>query len=495
MPPITSFVEFDRIPVIGMLLELDGTVIAANQAMCHLLAKPAKEIIGQKLDAFTRKGSAVQSQNQQSALVDELELDGPNGVCTLEVVMSIIQADGRDILQLFGIEVTARKLAEQAAKARAVLEQQSSARQRNEALGIVAGGIAHDFNNLLVGVLAEASAVREDATLPPHTLEAMRRIENGARKMSQLTRSMLAYAGRGRVVNARLDPDALLRETHDPLRKLARERRFTLAPSAGTCVIDADPNLLLQMLNNLVQNASDARGTRIDVTTCIVMRQNSPWWQLEVSDDGEGIQAEALSHIFEPFYTTRSDQTGLGLSAVQGIVRRLGGEIEVDSRPKQGARFRVRLPVLEGVEAPARRSITQEVAPIAKLAGLRVLIADDEPSVRNTVRRLLERRGAHVEVAVDGSDAEHKLDGSFGLIILDVSMPGRTGYDVLGTARRRYPMTPVLLMSGYTEHTRGAGGEEPDGFLEKPFTARALDALIDQIMRMNEVARSGGNAG
>jgi two-component system cell cycle sensor histidine kinase/response regulator CckA len=495
--PLTCLVEFDKIPVIGMLLELDGTVVAANQAMCHLLAKRPEEIIGQKLDAFTRKGSAVHTQNQQSALVDELELDGPNGTCTIEVVMSIIQAEGRDILQLFGIEVTSRKLAEQAAKARAVLEQQSSARQRNEALGIVAGGIAHDFNNLLVGVLAEASAAREEV-LPPHTLEALRRIENGARRMSQLTKSMLAYAGRGRVVNTRLDPDAFLRDLHDPLRKLARERHFAIAPAAGSCVIDADPNLLQQMLGNLVQNASDAKGTRIEVTSCIVMRQNTSWWQLEVGDDGEGIEPDALAHIFEPFYTTRSDQTGLGLSAVQGIVRRLGGEIEVDSRPRQGARFRVRLPVLQGVEAPARRTTTQGMAPVAKLAGLRVLIADDEPSVRNTVRRLLERRGANVEVAIDGSDAEQKLDGSFGLVILDVSMPGRTGYDVLAIARRRFPQTPVLLMSGYTEHTRGAGGEEPDGFLEKPFTARALDALIDQIMRMSEVARSNngnGNAG
>ncbi len=482
MPPITSFVEFDRIPVIGMLLELDGTVVAANQAMCHLLAKPAEAIVGQKLDAFTRKGSAVHTQNQQSALVDELELDGPNGMCTIEVVMSIIQAEGRDILQLFGIEVTARKLAEQAARARAESEQQTSARQRNDALGIVAGGIAHDFNNLLVGVLAEASAAREDASLSPQMVEALRRIESGARKMSQLTRSMLAYAGRGRVVNARIDPDELLREMHEPLRRLAHERRFTVSPSAGGCAIDADANLLKQMLGNLVQNAVDAKGTRIEVSSCIVMRQNAAWWQLEVADDGEGIEPGALAHIFEPFYTTRAEQTGLGLSAVQGIVRRLGGDIEVDSRPHQGARFRVRLPVLAGVEAPARKSTTQHDIPVAKLAGLRVLIADDEPSVRTTVRRLLERRGANVELAVDGADAEQKLDATFGLVVTDVSMPGRTGYDLLATVRRLHPHLPVILMSGFTEHAR-TGAEEPDGFLEKPFTARALDALIDEVMR------------
>jgi len=284
------------------------------------------------------------------------------------------------------------------------------------------------------------------------------------------------------VVNMRLDPDALLRDMHDPLRKVARDRRFTVSPSAGACAIEADANLLQQMLGNLVQNAADAKGTRIEVSSCIVMRQNTAWWQLEVGDDGEGIDPAALPHIFEPFYTTRPDQTGLGLSAVQGIVRRLGGDIEVDSRPHQGARVRVRLPVLAGVEAPVRKaSTTQGPVPTARLAGLRVLIADDEPSVRSTVRRLLERRGASVEVAVDGSEAEQKLDGSFGLVITDVSMPARTGYDVLATVRRLHPQTPVILMSGFTEHVRSGG--EPDGFLEKPFTARALDALIDEVMR------------
>jgi CheY-like chemotaxis protein len=293
---------------------------------------------------------------------------------------------------------------------------------------------------------------------------------------------MLAYAGRGRVVNARLDPDGLLVEMHEPLQKVTGERLLVLTPSAGSCAIEADANLLKQMLANLVQNAAEAKGTRVEVTSRIVMRQNSAWWQLEVGDDGEGIEPTALPHIFEPFYTTRADQTGLGLSAVQGIVRRLGGDIEVDSRPRQGARFRVRLPVLAGVEAPARRTTTQGNIPIAKLAGLRVLIADDEPSVRTTVRRLLERRGANVEIAVDGSDAEEKLDGTFGLVITDVSMPGRTGYDLLATVRRRHPAMPVILMSGFTEHAR-TGGDEPDGFLEKPFTARALDALIDEVMR------------
>jgi len=114
-----------------------------------------------------------------------------------------------------------------------------------------------------------------------------------------------------------------------------------------------------------------------------------------------------------------------------------------------------------------------------------VLVADDEPSVRSTVRRLLERRGATVVLAADGLEAETSLRaGGFGLVILDVVMPGRSGYDVLSTARALDPSCPIVLMSGYTDRVRGEGGDdEPDAFLEKPFTARVLDEAIDDVMQ------------
>ncbi|MCW5809246.1 MAG: response regulator, partial [Deltaproteobacteria bacterium] len=114
-----------------------------------------------------------------------------------------------------------------------------------------------------------------------------------------------------------------------------------------------------------------------------------------------------------------------------------------------------------------------------------VLVVDDEPSVRATVRRLLERRGATVVVAEHGLEAEQRMrDERFALVISDVAMPGLGGYEVLAHARTLAPGTPVILMSGYTERARGEGGEEvPDAFLEKPFTAKVLDAAIDQVLR------------
>jgi two-component system, cell cycle sensor histidine kinase and response regulator CckA len=361
----------------------------------------------------------------------------------------------------------------------------SSARRAGRFWACAAGGIAHDFNNLLVGVLAEASAAREDLSLGEATREALRRIEAAASRMSQLTRQLLAYAGRGRFVAMRLDPDVMLGELRDPLGRIVQPpAKLDVSPGAGSVVVEADPNLLRQVVIDLVANASDAAGGQVRVASRILSRGDATWWQLEVSDDGVGIEPATLARIFDPFFTTKPDRHGLGLSAAHGIVRRLGGDIEVDSQPGQGARFRVRLPIVPGVEAaPAARA--EPGAPSLRLSGLRVLVADDEPSVRATVRRLLERRGATVVVAADGLEAEARLrDERFNRVVLDVVMPGHNGYDVLAVARTTQPGVPVILMSGYTGRLRGEGNEEePDRFLEKPFTAKALDAAIDEVLR------------
>jgi CheY-like chemotaxis protein len=333
-------------------------------------------------------------------------------------------------------------------------------------------------------VLAEASAAREDRTLGEPAREALRRIEAAARRMAQLTRQLLAYSGRGHFTTVAIEPDELVGELHDQLVRIAGGQ-LAISPGAGGVVVEADAGLLRQVVVNLVRNAADAGGKRIAITTRAFQRDGTPFWQLEVSDDGAGIEPTALAHIFEPFFSTKPGHHGLGLSAVHGIVRRLGGDVEVDTHVGQGARFRVHLPVALGAEAVPRAQVAEQSTPVARLVGVRVLVADDEPSVRATVRRLLERRGAIVVVAADGSEAEARLrDESFALVVTDVSMPGCDGYEVLAIARATQPGIGVILMSGYTEKLRGQGGEEEaDAFIEKPFTAKTLDLSIDEVLK------------
>jgi signal transduction histidine kinase/CheY-like chemotaxis protein len=486
LPP--SLTALEQLPVGIVLLEVDGTVVGANAAAGRRLDQPPEAIAGRQglavlqIDAAAWQvlRGAVESDRRAEAYV---ELARPGGAVAVQLIAAPVAHEDRELLQIVVIDATARRLAEDRERARADAEEQA-ARLRLESLGLVAGGIAHDFNNLLVGVLAEASAAREELDLGDGVREALRRIEAAAGRMSQLTRQLLAYAGRGRFVPMPLDPDALLGELREPLARIVQApATLDVAPGAGSVTVEADPHLLRQVVINLVANAGDAGGRRVQVVSRILSRGDTTWWQLEVSDDGAGIDPTTLTRIFEPFFTTRGDRHGLGLSAVHGIVRRLGGDVEVDSKPGQGARFRVQLPIIPGA-APARAPV-EPSAPTARLAGLRVLVADDEPSVRATVRRLLERRGATVVLAVDGLEAEARLRGErFDLVLLDVVMPGHNGYDVLAVARATHPALPVILMSGYTGRARGEGiEEEPDAFIEKPFTAKILDAAIDEVLR------------
>jgi signal transduction histidine kinase len=490
-PPAT--VELDRLPVGVILVEVGGEILAVNPAAERVLGQPRAALVGASGPAMLQLG-AGRWQGWLDAVADggtaeaRVELATPGGRVTVELLATAGTHDGRRLVQVVVIDATARPVSADAADVAPGSPgglDDPATKQRLDSLGLVAGGIAHDFNNLLVGVLAEASAAREDLALGEAAREALRRIEAAAGRMSQLTRQLLAYAGRGRFVVARLDPDAMLTELRDSLAGIVQGRAtLEVVPGAGVVVVEADPHLLRQVIINLVANAGDAAGGRVQVASWILSRDNTSWWQLEVSDDGAGIDPATLARIFEPFFSTKQDRHGLGLSAVQGIVRRLGGDVEVDSKPGHGARFRVRLPIVPGVE-PASRAVAPPSGPIPRLAGLRVLVADDEPSVRATVRRLLERRGATVVVAADGVEAEAQLrDERFELVIADVTMPGRTGYDVLAIARATQPELPVILMSGYTARVRGEGGEdEPDVFVEKPFTAKLLDAAIDAALR------------
>ena len=477
-------IEFHRVPVAALIYELDGTILAINATMSALVGADAGVLSGNHVGnptpdmrmSWPEIAAAIRAHGEATREITLSTLTGPR---IMQWLGWIAEVDTRPVIIAFAIDVTARKHAE----ARAAHEEQQAARQRLESLGLVAGGIAHDFNNLLVGVLAEASATQEDRSLSESARESLQHIEAAAKRMAQLTRQLLAYAGRGRFVTAILDPDTLLREVGEQLVRQVREDAFvSVEPAAGEVVIEADPSLLRQVFANLVANASDAltdAGGRIAITSRMVMARDRPWWQLEVADDGVGISAEALPRVFDPFFSTKQERHGLGLSAVQGIVRRLGGEIEVDTTPGKGTRFRVQLPVVPG-GPPARRPTTQRMSKIQLLREVRVLIADDEPAVRTTVRRLLERRGANVVMAVDGAEAELRLaEQRFDLVILDVTMPGRGGYEVLPTCRAVQPEARVILMSGYTERI---GEIEPDAFLEKPFTAKTLDQTIDEVL-------------
>jgi signal transduction histidine kinase/CheY-like chemotaxis protein len=472
-----AITDFDGLPVAAGVAELDGTLIAVNRAGTRLFARSTTELLGKKVWQLAPGVEHIWPDIVATLLRDgetrgEITIATPEGPRDIQYIGALRSYETRTLI--VGIAVDLHT------PIRAANEADQLAKQRVEALGLVAGGIAHDFNNQLVAVLAEASAAREDPTLGDSARDAFRRVEAAANRMAQLTRQLLAYAGRGRIVTEVLDPDQLVSELREQLMRLVRaDAQLDVSLGAGVAV-EADRSMLQQVIVNIVANASEslrAEG-RITITT----RVDDGWWALDVADTGVGMEPKTIERIFDPFFTTKPAHHGLGLSAVSGIVRRLGGELNVESRPGGGSTFQIRLRAVPAIAVSRTR--TASTGPRgARLVGARVLVADDEPSVRMTICRLLERRGATVIAAGDGAEAEARLrEGAYTFVLLDVMMPKLTGYQLLPVVRSAQPSARVMLMSGYTEAARGAGGDEPDAFLEKPFTAGGLDHAVDRLL-------------
>ncbi|MGE5180512.1 MAG: ATP-binding protein [Acidobacteriota bacterium] len=481
---IASLTGFEELPVPGALVDLDGTIVAINAEGARLIGRDRALLVGRKtwdlapgLELGWRELVAARHSTGDLAIVTD------RGVTVIEYAYATRHHAGRDIIVVFAMDISRHKHAEQRAQEAIERERRMAASQRLESLGLVAGGMAHELNNLLVSVVAEASVLREEATTDA-TRDAVGRIETAAKRMTHLTRQLLAYTGRGRFVTSLVDPESLLDDKRERLvRRLPIDARLDVVPGAGAVAVEADRGLLRQVIRDLVENAAEAlrdgRG-HIRVTSRTAEVDGKPFWELEVRDDGVGMSTATQARIFDPFFTTKPDRRGLGLSAVLGIVRRLGGDIAVSSEEGIGSKFRVRLPIVPGIAAPRRRSTSEQPVMLA-IAGLRVLLADDEPTVRATVGRLLERRGAIPVVASDGAEAEALLrTETFDLVLLDVLMPKKTGYELIPLARQLQPHAPVILMSGYTEQARGV--EPPDQFVEKPFTAEVLDTAIRAAM-------------
>ena len=226
-----------------------------------------------------------------------------------------------------------------------------------ESLGVLAGGIAHDFNNLLTGVLGNASLLQDD--LPPASAAwgYARNIAFAAEQAARLTQQMLAYAGRGRFVIERVNLSEHVRRIAALLHSLApRNVRLVFNLEPDVPPLDADPAQMQQIVMNLVMNAAEAIGDapgQVTITTRTEEAGGGLFAALEVADDGCGMDAATLPKIFDPFFTTKFTGRGLGLAAVQGIVRAHKGAITVQSAPGAGTKFRILLPAGAAAETEA----------------------------------------------------------------------------------------------------------------------------------------------
>jgi PAS domain S-box-containing protein len=402
------------------------------------------------------------------------------------------------------IDVTARKQAE---VEKISMERKLLESQKLESLGLLAGGIAHDFNNLLTGMMGHANLARFHAGVDPEITDHLRKIEGGATRAAELCQQMLAYSGRGNFVIEPVDLNRLIRETVPLLQgSLPSRSRLELRLVEEATVVMADATQLRQIAMNLILNAADALGaTGGDVIVTTGRRTfgvdflaaahagegllPGPYNFLEVRDTGCGMSPDTMAKIFDPFFTTKFTGRGLGLAAVLGIVRGHSGALRVQSELGRGSTFTFILP-------PSRENLSRRHDSVTSTPWQRsgkVLVIDDEESVRNVAAALLKTFGLAAVTASNGQDGIDRFrenPGAFDLVLLDLTMPGLDGEETLTRLRAITPDVRVVVVSGYSETDRigqlAAGG--PLLFLQKPFTRGSLEQKLQEILSGQTVA-------
>ncbi|MCH2108207.1 MAG: response regulator [Polyangiaceae bacterium] len=372
--------------------------------------------------------------------------------------------------------------------------------QKLELLGVVAGGVSHDFNNLLVGILGNISLLQEEDSLSEGQRELALRIEGAARRASELSRQILAYSGKGQMVATPTDLSHLLRELVTLLESSVDKKTRLIVEAPALAAIDADASQIRQLFMNLITNASESLDGNPGTVKVTVFRQffseqdSAAEWLLgsvqsgeylciDVEDQGKGMSSQTQERILEPFYSTKKNGHGLGLAAVSGIILGHRGAMKLESTEGKGTTFTVALPSTSRTVAAVMPTSTA-----GTLGATRILVIDDEPTVRQVARRALERGGAIVQTASNGREGleafAHASDG-FDLVLLDLSMPELDGRQVFEQIRATHPECPVVFSSGYNEGESGLMSDELMAFLQKPYSAPELIAALESILEVS----------
>ncbi|HTA72678.1 MAG TPA: PAS domain S-box protein [Gemmatimonadaceae bacterium] len=448
-------------------IDSSGCIVVFNQAAEAMLRVTGAEATGTPIHRYIRYLPA------SSGRLTVHRADGSE--FSAEVSVSRVDVGGEQIATVMVRDVTGRLQ----------IEEQLRQASKMEAVGQLAGGIAHDFNNLLTVITAYSGILMEtsgDAT------GELKEISAAARRAATLTRQLLSFSRKQLLQPKVLDINAVITEVEPMLKRLIGEDiEIALSLDASIAPVRIDPGQIEQVLLNLAVNARDAmpRGGVLRIETHMT---RGTFVSLVVRDTGVGMDAATQSRVFEPFFTTKEPGrgTGLGLATVQGIMQQCGGSVSVESAPGAGAAFHIVFPAVSGGHV-ASETLEAGVAP--QRGSETVLIAEDDPAVRELMCTLLAANGYSVLLASNGAEAlavASATNGTIQLIVTDVVMPSLGGRALVDRLRATRPNIRVLYATGYVgdEVVRRGGLDPSANLLHKPFTAdqlltavrRALDA-------------------
>jgi PAS domain S-box-containing protein len=368
------------------------------------------------------------------------------------------------------------------------LEEQLRHAQKMQAVGHLAGGIAHDFNNVLTVIHGHAEIMSQQIQSDDPLVSRLEEIRQAANRAAALTRQLLAFSRRQVLQPRILNINGVVSNLSQMLARLIGENiELKFNPGENLWPVIVDRGQIEQVLMNLAVNARDAMpdGGQLTIEThnvesrelgCPTDETNPPGYvQLNVRDNGYGMDEATKSSIFEPFFTTKpvGKGTGLGLSVVYGVIRQSGGHIQVESWPGRGAEFRIFLPRAVGDEEHAASQEFQTCIPVGDET---ILLVEDDDAIRQLTNSFLQDQGYRVLIAEDGAEAMRLMeDGNpVALLLSDMMMPKMGGRELATRLREIMPDLKVILMSGHPQEPPDSGTH----FLQKPFSLASLATTV-----------------
>jgi two-component system cell cycle sensor histidine kinase/response regulator CckA len=497
----------DFSPDATFMCDPTGRILDANRTACERLRYSRAELLTMTLADITAPELAVVLPERMTELLSqgsvcfETAHRGRDGVVfPVEINATLVDPNWRKTIVASARDISARKRAE---AERSETEARQRQEERLEAFARLAGGMALDFNNLLTVIIGYTELALEElpaddgSPADPAKIREVRgdleQIGKAADRMLGLTRQMLTFARRIPVQPQVVDLGELVRGMEPTLTRIIGEKvKLVTVTPEGTGSVMADPGQIELALVNLATNARDAMpdgGTltievaEFEAAPTQTSPQAGPLVRLSVTDTGADMDAETISHVFEPYSTTKHYRNlRLTLAAVFGIVRQAGGDIRATSEPGHGTTFTVSLPRVAGTTGDGSGP------PLAGSSEGRrtgtILILEDDAAVRRFASHVLETQGYRVLTAEHGDSAIELLKREpVQLLITDAIHPGPTGSELASKVAAAQPGTPLLHMfgSGTKEQWVRHGWLQPGGhFLRKPFTRDALVAAADK---------------
>ncbi len=490
---------FQSVPVWIVISTLyEGRYVEVNDAFLQATGFRREEVIGRTSEdletwvALSQRELVVKKIVEQGKARNlEVRRKMKSGdILDMLFSAELIQIAGESYLLSISQDITELKEAE---RRRAELEAQLLQAQKMEAIGTLAGGISHDFNNLLQAIQGYTELLLLERDAGDIGFQELQQIKKATSRASELTQQLLTFSRKLKSDFRPVDMNHEVRQIYKILeRTIPKNIEIKLNLFDDLWPVKADPGQIEHLIMNMAVNARDAmpKGGVLTVSTENVAldsedHQHGDHVLLRISDTGYGMDQETVSHIFEPFYTTKpvGQGTGLGLAIAFGIVKSHGGMISCDSHPGKGTTFSIYLP--QSKELPTDAEASQSREPFSG-SGV-TLIVDDEEFLRDLGKQMLSRFGYNVLVAENGESALEiykKEWRNIDLIVLDLMMPGMGGIACLDELLRINPQAKVIIASGFPvdDKTKRNLQAKARGYVKKPYELAEMLTIVQGLI-------------